>query len=123
MTIELTVKALNPLIEEEVLVSNGKSDFIVFANICPYKIEVGKKYRVNLNLVFLDDLKFDEIDEPIEKIERIDEGFSYRLAGKLQGESFCLKDIEFECDDFEGMEYLNGKWIEVEVDRISAEFV
>lgn len=122
MLSHLEVKKIDISIEEEVIVSDGSTDLVVFANVCPYPIEVGRTYPVSLSLVFLDELTFQELSVEDEFIERVGDGFSHVLAGKLENERFYSKGFEFECDDFEGMDYLNGKFIKVEVDRISAEF-
>ncbi|WNJ95637.1 hypothetical protein RND59_00505 [Vibrio ruber] len=119
---DVIVKNIDPMIEEEVLVSDGNTEFVVFANVCPYPLEIGKTYSVELNLVFLDELNYEELTELDENIERIDNSFGYRIVGFLdKGVLFAL-GIPFVCDDLDGMSYLYGKWIGLDVDRISAEF-
>lgn len=57
------VKGLDPHIEEEVILKIEGIEFTGFSSVCPYEIEVGKKYPVLVGFTILDELVIREIKE------------------------------------------------------------
>lgn len=118
------VKRLDPLIEEEVTLEVEGIEFTGFAFICPYEIEVGRRYPVSIGFTILDELIIREIYEDKKELERIDEGFQYYLRGLLQEDSIDTGVVFTDEDEyFADYPDLLGKYVEMKVDRISIEFL
>lgn len=117
------VKKIDDDIEEEVTLSINGFDVICFAGVCPYEIYEGKKYPVYFEMVFFDDYSVQESSKKISNLERIGNGFSYWIVGKLKGDtidsSIQFKD-EILLSDYG---YLNDKYIRIKADRIDVEFL
>jgi len=124
-----TIKVLgfNPDIEEEILVEvNGISiqGFMPFG--ADQSVQVGEEFPVLIELTVLDDISITEIPEGIKGIERIDSSFSYMIRGKFNANEETVDvGIKFKVDrDYlDGYWYLDGKYIEFKVDRISIKFL
>ncbi|MBX7276339.1 hypothetical protein ACLBW8_28305 [Pseudomonas sp. M5A4_2d] len=116
------VVALNELIEEEVTLLIDKTVVTCFASFCPYEIEVGKNYDVELNLNLADYYHAQKVDSINIFAERIENGFSYILYGMLHNDTFQT----FTLLSDEGVHYdhpdLNDSFIKLNVDRIDVAF-
>jgi len=125
MKFKAIVLGLNDDIEEEVLLQIGEWKILCFAGVCPYPIYVGHDYVVNLSLVVLNDYVVSECTSgPQPVIENNGKGFVTHLIGKLLGSRLIIGDIGFEDEIFlRDYGYLNGKFVSIQVDRISAEFL
>lgn len=118
------VKRLDPHIEEEVTLEVEGFEFTGFAFICPYEIEVGRRYPVSIGFTILDELIIREVYEGRQELERIDEGFQYYLRGLLQVDSIDTGVVFTDEDEyFADYPDLIGKYVEMKVDRISIEFL
>ncbi|KEO85107.1 hypothetical protein [Tumebacillus flagellatus] len=118
------VKRLDPHVEEEVTVEIEGVEFTGFAFICPYEIEVGQKYPVSIGFTILDEFKVREIYENEKELERLDQGFGYCIRGLLDENSINAGIIILDEDEyFADYPDLIGKYVEMEVDRISIEFL
>lgn len=118
------VKRLDPHIEEEVTLEVEGIEFTGFAFICPYEIEVGRRYPVSIGFTILEGLIIHEIYDDKKELERIDEGFQYYLRGLLQEDSIDTGVVFTDEDEyFADYPDLLGKYVEMKVDRISIEFL
>jgi len=118
------VKRLDPHIEEEVTLEIEGIGFTGFAFICPYVIEVGRRYPVSIGFTILDELIIREIYEDKKELERIDEGFQYYLRGLLQEDSIDTGVVFTDEDEyFADYPDLISKYVKMKVDRISIEFL
>lgn len=118
------VKKLDPYIEEEVTIVIQGVEFIGFSFICPYKIETGYTYPVSLGFTILDKFKIREDFTKRKGIVRIESGYKYRILGILH-EKWIEAGINFVDDDEYFVDYpeLFGRYVEIQVDRISIEFL
>lgn len=124
MKLNAKVVKLDSYIEEEVLLEINGIQITCFICLCPYRLEEGKTYPVELSFVFLDDETFKEIQIEKYEVKKLDNaGFKYKLTGKVvEG---CLdigNGIKIEDEMFEEFKYLEGSFIELIVDRISVDF-
>lgn len=118
------VKRLNPLIEEEVCLEIGGTQFTGFSFVCPYKIEVGQIYPVSLGFTILEELIIEEIDGNKKELEQICMGYQYYIRGFLHETSIDVGIIISDEDEyFVNYSNLFGKFVEMKVDRISIEFL
>lgn len=73
------VKGLDPHIEEEVILEIEGIEFTGFSSVCPYEIEVGKKYPVLVGFTILDELVIRENKEKTKELDRIGLGYQYYI--------------------------------------------
>lgn len=125
MILKGKVIKLSPVIEEEVILEVNGIQIEAFICMCPYTIEENKTYNIELNLVFLDDEKFDEISYEKYDMQKIDgDGYAYKLTGKVKDGSLDIGgQIKIADEMFAEYKYLDGTFIEIEVDRISVDFI
>ncbi|MED3386034.1 hypothetical protein [Bacillus subtilis] len=117
-------KGLDPHIEEEVILEIEGVEFTGFSSVCPYEIEVGKKYPVLVGFTILDELVIRESIEKTKELERIGLGYQYYIRGVLQEDSIDAGIVLTDEDEyFSEYPYLIGKNVEMKVDRISIEFL
>ncbi|CAN2249225.1 hypothetical protein [Bacillus vallismortis] len=117
------VKGLDPHIEEEVILKIEGIEFKGFSSVCPYEIEVGKKYPVLVGFTILDELVIRE-KRKTKELERIDLGYQYYIRGILQENSIDAGIVLTDEDEyFSEYPYLIGEHVEIKVDRISIEFL
>lgn len=118
------VTGLDPHIEEEVKVEIQGKEFTGFAFICPYEIKIGEKYPVSIGFTILDELEIREIDDIKKELERIGESFKYYIRGTLNESSIDAGIVISDEDEyFVNYPHLIGKAVEIQVDRISIEFL
>jgi hypothetical protein len=120
------VVSLSDLIEEEVVLELCCSEEVTcFASYCPFSIEEGQAYLVELNLFSIDGFDLhEEEDRGFPPFSRVDSGFSYVVRGALNGGVLNAGGVLFDEERFlVDFEYLNGKYVSVRVDRINACFI
>ncbi|MDF4199537.1 hypothetical protein ABES74_11280 [Bacillus subtilis] len=118
------VKGLDSHIEEEVILEIEGIEFTGFSSVCPYEIEVGKKYPVLVGFTILDELVIRESIEKTKELEQIGLGYQYYIRGILQEDSIDAGIVLTDEDEyFSEYPYLIGKNVEMKVDRISIEFL
>lgn len=118
------VKGLDPHIEEEVILEIEGIEFTGFSSVCPYEIEVGKKYPVLVGFTILDELVIRENKEKTKELDRIGLGYQYYIRGILQEDSIDAGIVLTDEDEyFSEYPHLIGKNVEMKVDRISIEFL
>ncbi|MCY7806165.1 hypothetical protein P8840_12345 [Bacillus spizizenii] len=118
------VKGLDPHIEEEVILEIEGIEFTGFSSVCPYEIEVGKKYPVLVGFTILDELVIRENKEKTKELDRIGLGYQYYIRGILLEDSIDAGIVLTDEDEyFSEYPHLIGKNVEMKVDRISIEFL
>lgn len=124
MIYKALIKGLDPHIEEEVILEIEGGEFTGFSSVCPYEIEVVKKYPVLVGFTILDELVIRESIEKTKELERIGLGYQYYIRGVLQEDSIDAGIVLTDEDEyFSEYPYLIGKNVEMKVDRISIEFL
>lgn len=117
------VQAIGHDVEEEVTLNLNGLEVTCFAGVCPYEIREGEKYPVSFELMIFDDYEVEESEAESAGLERIGNGFSYWIKGRLErGVIDC--GIQFEDEVLlSDYGYLDGKFIWLKVDRIDVEFL
>jgi hypothetical protein len=124
MIYEAKVLRLDDDIEEQVRLLIGVTELTCFASVCPYPIEEGASYPVELCLTVFDDYAITEQPEDsAESIVRVDDGFAHVVQGVLRNGCLESSGLSFKdevlASDFG---YLDGMVVSLKVDRIDAEF-
>ncbi len=117
------VKSLNDEFEEEVLLSLKGLEVTCFASVCPYEIQEGVEYPVSLELTILDDYQVIESDTEEYGFERIGNGFSHWVKGRLNRDTLDCGIRFHDSILLSDYGYLDGAFIRLKVDRIDAEFL
>ncbi|KPC55350.1 hypothetical protein [Amantichitinum ursilacus] len=119
------IKRLSSDVEEEVVLCINDIEITCFANVCPYTLEDGEAYRVELTPQVFNDYVVSETNEGVTSaINRVGNGFSYILKGRLAGNKLDAGGIVFEDEMLlSQFGYLDGKFISWNVDRIDVEFL
>lgn len=114
----------DPCIEEKVILEINGMKIIGFSNICPYNIEEGHTYPIEISLTILDDPEITEESGNKYGAEQINNSFQYILFGKVKDNKIDIgNNIKIEDDIFEEASYLNGLFIKIKVDRLAIEFI
>lgn len=126
MKYDVLVKGLNQCVEEEVIIEANGIVLYCFAH-WGLAIEVGKKYKANIGVTILDDLGMREISDSSNSFRQVGSTFAYYIQGKFDLNSRILDagvQIQFDEDevDLHDYGYLDGKYVEIKVDRINIEF-
>lgn len=125
---EALVRGLSPFIEEEVLIEINGIVLTCFAVPWGFSVvEIGKSYRAHIGVTILDDLGMREIAATANGFRQIGSSFAYYIQGKFDLDSRILEagvQIPFDRDevDLHDYGYLDGKYVEIRVDRIDVEF-
>ncbi len=114
---------VNKIIEEEVTLKICEFELIGFANIIPYQLEQGNEYDVYVGITILDNFQITELNKKTKSVERINKSFKYLIRGILKEGGIIDAGVVFQDEMFEEYTYLIDKYIEIEVDRISVEFI
>lgn len=94
-----------------------------FVNSCPYEIEIGKTYSVELTLYLSDSYTICRAKSTDPIAEKSSRGYTYFLCGKLRNDvfesftNFYDQDIHYDNPD------LNDQHVKLEVSRIDVNFV
>ena len=113
---------LNKTIEEEVTLLIDGEIIECFASFCPYDLDVGKTYDVELSLNLPQSYEIKETERTDVHVIKKGRGFSYYLYGILDNEIFRTftplfdENLHYEHPD------LNNHFICLEVERIDASF-
>lgn len=119
---KVCVLALNNQIQEDTTLLIEGTIINCFISCCPYQIEVGKFYEVELTLNIADDYVIERVESSGVLAEKIGPGYSYILYGELCDD----KLLTFTSLSDEGIHYdhpeLNGSFVKLTVERIDASF-
>ena len=116
------ILALNENVEEDVTLLVEGTIVNCFISYCPYEIEVGNLYDVELTMNLADDYEL-ELAEPSGVLAvKTDPGFTYLLYGELYDDKF----LTFTSLNDEGIHYdhpdCNEHFVRLKVERIDASF-
>lgn len=114
---------INENIEEEVTVRIGNIEFTGFANIIPYQLVLGNKYDVLIGVTVLDEFQITETTLKVKELKPLNYPFKYLIRGILKKDGIIDAGIIIQDEILEEYEYLLDKYVEIEVDRISIEFM
>lgn len=119
---EVVVVEIDKVVEEAVVLLVNGVTVKCFASYSPFKIEEGKIYEVEFEIVLPESVNVAASQDACVKVEMIGDGFSCVLAGYLDGAVF-RSFVDFSDQEIH-YEYpqLNEKFIEVTVDRIDVAF-
>jgi hypothetical protein len=126
MRYEAELAGLNDNVEEEVVLRIGSHVITGFAVVCPYRVEVGRSYPVEISLWAADGLELVEAGslEAHPQLSRKGETYGYTVVGRLEGGILDAGGLLFEEPEFEvDYAYLSGLVVRVEADRIHVEFL
>ncbi|WP_447793061.1 hypothetical protein [Pseudomonas farris] len=119
---EALVVEIDEVVEDSVVLLVNGVIVKCFASYCPFKIELGKQYEVEFDLV-LPDCDFVVVaQETSTLVEMIGDGFSCALYGYLDGSvfrsfvDFADQEIHYEYP------HLNEQYVKITVDRIDVSF-
>jgi hypothetical protein len=119
---EVLVVEIDEVVEEAVVLLVNGVIVKCFASYCPFKIEVGKQYEVEFDLVLPDHDFVVVAQEASAPVEMIGDGFSCVLYGYLDGSVFrSFVDFPDQEIHYE-FPYLNEKYVKVTVGRIDVAF-
>lgn len=127
MRYEVIIEGYNPLIEEEIDVNvNGTKLKCFMPYGTDFFVEEGRKYYSEIEGILFDELIMNEICAPVQKIEIHESDFSHKIFGYLELDEGVIHssidvylDMEYLCD----YAYLDGKFVEIIIDRFNIEFV
>lgn len=117
---------LSQLIEEEAVLEINGQRIVAYINNCPFDIEIGEQYLIEIELAILDDFVISKTDSNEKGIKQIEDSFSHFIRGFLNIDSGTIDaGIIFEVDreflfDYG---YLNNQYVQIQVDRLSVDFI
>jgi len=116
------LKEIDEHVEEQVTLIMEGVELVCFASLAPYKLKVGLSYPVAFQVFINDEYNLQKTSGTNSGVERLGNGFRYKLRGRLVGNSIQC-GIPFEDEILESeFGYLQGELVELVVDRIDAEF-
>ncbi len=119
------VKRIGNDVEEEIILESECHELVCFASNLPAFLEEGGVYPIVLNLLVIDDYSITPMgDDGSQSLERLDDGFAYKIVGLLidgclRSCGFAFKDDALETE----FAYLNGQTVAVRVDRVNVKFL
>ena len=119
---DVVVVGIDKVVEEAVVLLVDGVIVKCFASYCPFKIEEGKTYEVEFEMVLPESMNVVASQDECAKVEMVGDGFSCVLAGYLDGGVF-RSFVEFPDQDIHyDYPQLNEKFVEITVDRIDVAF-
>ena len=86
MIYQAQVIKLNDDIDRDVALQINGAKLNCFGSVCPYAIEEGRSYPVQLELVMLDDYEvMESVDAASPAFAEAGKGYAYLVHGKLEG--------------------------------------
>ena len=113
---------LNEIIEEEVTLLIEGEAIECFASFCPYNLEVGRVYNVELSINLSESYEIRKTEPTDVRAVKKGRGFSYYLYGSLDDDTFKTFTTLFDEDIHYDHPDLNNNFICLEVERIDASF-
>ncbi|TFA81918.1 MULTISPECIES: hypothetical protein [unclassified Pseudomonas] len=122
-TYKALVVEIDPYVEEAILLVVEGVAVRCFVSYSPSKIEVGKTYNVEFEMVLSDEECVSPAQFEKTQIKMLGSGFPCEIYGYLDGEvfrsfvDFTDQDIHYE------FPRLNGQFVKINADRIDVSFV
>ena len=125
MTYQALVVRLSEQIEEEVMIRIGDVELTGFAHVCPYPIEIGRIYPVELDPLVFDEYNIQNVDDDaLESIIRTGDEYEYVVTGRFKDGAVKSQGLSFEDEIFATeFKYLNGTTVTFHIDRLDLCFV
>lgn len=127
MKYEVLVESYHSLIEEEIDISINSTRLKCFM---PYGTDFwvveGKKYYSKIESIIFDKLIIKEIYESIKEIQYSKSSFSHRVHGIMDIDKAVIHssiDVYLDMAYLYDYAYLDGKFIEIVIDRFDIEFI
>lgn len=120
---------MSSVVEEEILVVISGLELTCFVTYWACRVEVGKCYSADISILLLDGLNMTEQKCTSNTgFTQRNNSFAYTFCGKFDFDSHTVDaglQIKFEEDEFDlhDFAYLDGKYVEFEVDRITVSFL
>lgn len=119
---DVVVVGIDKVVQEAVVLLVDGLIVKCFINYCPFKIEAGKTYEVEFELVFPDSISMEVSPDEHVGVEMEDDSFSCVLTGYLDG-AILRSFIDFDGQDIHyDYPFFNQKFIKVNVVRIDVAF-
>lgn len=115
--------AMNDMDEYEVILEINGIRLMCFAVVCPYAIEIGKFYPIELSLNINDDFEPKELTKEAFSLKKVGRGYEYVLRGKLTRNKLNVGAFSIQDDFLNQFPTLEGKFIELEVNGIWVTFL
>ncbi|MDI3355518.1 hypothetical protein MO767_14310 [Pseudomonas sp. UYIF39] len=116
------VMEIDEIVEEAVVLLVNGVIVQCFINYCPFKIEVGKTYEVEFEMVLPDSVGMEVSQDEYVGVEMEDDSFSCVVAGYLDG-AVLRSFIDFDAQDIHyDYPFFNQKFIKINVIRIDVAF-
>lgn len=127
MRYKVIVEDYNPLIEEEIDIRINSTRLKCFMPYgMDFSAEDGKSYYAEIESIVLDKLIMNEIHEPMKQIQSILNSFAHRICGYLDIDKGLVQssiDVYIDMAYLYDYGYLDGKFVELVIDRFNIEFV
>lgn len=127
MKYKVIVEGYNSLIEEEIDISINSIRLKCFM---PYEmiflVEEGESYYAEIESIIFDKLIINEIYEPIKQIQSDVNSFAHKVYGYLDIDKGLVKssiDVYIDRVYLYDYGYLDGKFVELDIDRFNIEFI
>jgi len=115
-----TILERHPVLEEEMTVEVDGHRLVVFADVCPGLVHVGRSYSLILRATLLEDQCGVPSPVGVEAIDHVRNG-RYRLRGFVREGVLSTCGLDFVVEELPPLCWHDASWIELEVDRISVE--
>jgi hypothetical protein len=113
---------IDEIVEEAVVLLVNGVIVQCFINYCPFKIEVGKTYEVEFEMVLPDSVDMEVSQDEYVGVEMENDSFSCVVAGYLDG-AVLRSFIDFDAQDIHyDYPFFNQKFIKINVIRIDVAF-
>lgn len=114
---------IHPDIEEEVVLRIAGLELACFASVCPYAIEVGSSYPVELSLYIDGDCEAASSHAESQSVVRVGSGFEHVVTGVLKDGQLEACGWIFDAEDIrEESAWLDGSLVSLRVQRIDVWF-
>lgn len=114
--------AMDPDVEELILLEVNGMVVRCFASYCPLAIEVGQTYEVEFEMMLPEELRVSKTENKEVRVDMLGSGFSCEIYGFLAGDIFQsfveLSDHGIHFD----YPHLNEQYVKITAERIDALF-
>ena len=118
----IEIKRIDQNIDEEIDIIINGIQITGFTGYCPYKIEIGKKYKASINLFFLDGLNMEiQRDNAEKNILKLDND-KYLIKGFLDSKGVLDVGFLIKNELFKDYEYFFGNYVKMKIDRFTISF-